>query len=315
MESCRRCSFSTVVEIPVVAQRQVWDCKLRENRRLSTVQFSVIFQGELITQVMSSCKLVSVTDVASPMFCDHTHPSSSLRNNNKNNKAVYPKRAHFSLCVTCDCEMDLSWLPVTRAAQRRRGPGRVDAPLLKRTGWPGPGSGYEKKYTAEFWENPLPRLQVCSTSFSTTTSHLPPVRGLTVSLTSGRRSESRGASWSRSSTQYPSRFSTPLCRRWWTQWWKCWRSSTSRCLTSSRSSKCPRSVSTRFRRAPLSLAPQMAAQLVEVPLIEFIVFRRHAGELGIAVCRDARDTRMMRVHDTGWRDTASPGRYTNTGHR
>ena len=56
---------------PTVAQRQDWGCKLRENRRLST--------GALITQVMSSCKVVSVTDVASPMFCGHTHPSSSLR--------------------------------------------------------------------------------------------------------------------------------------------------------------------------------------------------------------------------------------------
>ena len=35
-------------------------------------------------------------------------------------QAVYPKRAHFSLCVTCDCEMDPSGQP-TSAAQRRRG--------------------------------------------------------------------------------------------------------------------------------------------------------------------------------------------------
>ena len=60
--------------------------------------------------------------------------------------------------------------------------------------------------------------------------------------------------------------------------------------------------------------PQTAEQLVEVPVIEFIVFRRHAGELGIAVCRDTRTTWMMRVYDTGWSDTAGPGRYTNTGH-
>ena len=63
------------------------------------------------------------------------------------------------------------------------------------------------------------------------------------------------------------------------------------------------------------LEPQMAEQLVAVPVIEFIVFRRLQGELGIAVCRDARTTCIMRVHDTGWRDTTSPGRYTNTGHR
>ena len=37
----------------------------------------------------------------------------------------------------------------------------------------------------------------------------------------GRRSETRGASWSRSSIPHPSsRFSTPSYRRWWTQWWK-----------------------------------------------------------------------------------------------
>ena len=46
--------------------------------------------------------------------------------------------------------------------------------------------------------------------------------------------------------------------------------------------------------------PQTAEQLVAVPVIEFIVFRRHEGELGIAVCRDARTTWMMRAHDTGW---------------
>ena len=35
---------------------------------------------------MSSCKLVSVTDVASPMFCGHIHPvQGTLRNNNNNN--------------------------------------------------------------------------------------------------------------------------------------------------------------------------------------------------------------------------------------
>ena len=35
-------------------------------------------------------------------------------------QAVYPKRAHFSLCVTCGCETDPSGQP-TCAAQRRRG--------------------------------------------------------------------------------------------------------------------------------------------------------------------------------------------------
>ena len=61
--------------------------------------------------------------------------------------------------------------------------------------------------------------------------------------------------------------------------------------------------------------PQMAEQLVAVPVIQFIIFRRHEGELGIAVCRDTRTTWMMCVYDTGWSDTASPGRCTNIGHR
>ena len=78
-------------------------------------------------------------------------------------------------------------------------------------------------------------------------------RGLTASLVSGRRSESRGESWSRSLTRHPSfLFSTILSRSWWTPWWKCGRSSTTCCLTSSRSSKCPRFFLTRFRSAPLS---------------------------------------------------------------
>ena len=97
-----RCySSSTVVDIPVVVvqtalggvvavavhrqsstfqlwRRGNWGCKLRENRRLSTgaVFSSAVsqqfFRGKLITQVMSYCLSVPVTDVASPMFCGHT---------------------------------------------------------------------------------------------------------------------------------------------------------------------------------------------------------------------------------------------------
>ena len=89
---CRCCSLSTVVDIPVVVVQTVhgevpqlqffdcrrnsscgaeavWGCKLRENRRLSTgAVFFHSFRGELITQVMSSWKLVSVTDVTSRCF-------------------------------------------------------------------------------------------------------------------------------------------------------------------------------------------------------------------------------------------------------
>ena len=47
---------------------------------------------------------------------------------------------------------------------------------------------------------------------------------MTGSPTSGSRSESRGASWSRLSTLCPSSSSsTFLCRSRWTQWWKCRR--------------------------------------------------------------------------------------------
>ena len=57
--SCRRCSFSTVVEMPVVAQRHDWSCKLRENsstfHECSFQRF--FFRCELITQVMSSISL------------------------------------------------------------------------------------------------------------------------------------------------------------------------------------------------------------------------------------------------------------------
>ena len=63
------------------------------------------------------------------------------------------------------------------------------------------------------------------------------------------------------------------------------------------------------------LEPQMAEQLVPVPGFGFVFFRRYDGALGLGVVRAAGHTWFMRVHDIGWRDTASPGRYTNTGHR
>ena len=63
------------------------------------------------------------------------------------------------------------------------------------------------------------------------------------------------------------------------------------------------------------LKPQMAEQLVDVPGFEFVFVRRAEGALCLGVVRAAGHTWAMRVHDTGWRDTASPGRYINTGHR
>ena len=124
------------------------------------------------------------------------------------------------------------------------------------------------KYTATFRKHPPPRSPARGTSALTTMTacRSSGARGLTASLASGRRSESRGASWSRSSTQHPPfRFSTilSLCRRWWTQWWKSFASSSrvGRWLPSrlgtvrtSRLSKCPRFFSTRLRPAPLFLS-------------------------------------------------------------
>ena len=63
------------------------------------------------------------------------------------------------------------------------------------------------------------------------------------------------------------------------------------------------------------LEPQMAEQLVRVPVFEYVGLRRSEGALGIAIVLAAGHTWFMRMHDTGWRDTASPGRCTNTGHR
>ena len=71
------------------------------------------------------------------------------RKQQQQQQAVYPKRAHVSLCVTCGCVMECCSAAkkattarclVARAAIDRRGPGRVYAPLLKRTE-DGPGRG------------------------------------------------------------------------------------------------------------------------------------------------------------------------------
>ena len=61
--------------------------------------------------------------------------------------------------------------------------------------------------------------------------------------------------------------------------------------------------------------PQTAEQLVEVLGFDFVFVRHIEGASSIAVCRAVGHTWGMNVHDTGWSDTAGPGRYTNTGHR
>ena len=63
------------------------------------------------------------------------------------------------------------------------------------------------------------------------------------------------------------------------------------------------------------LEPQTAEQLVEVLGFDFVFVRHIEGASSIAVCRAAGHTWGFNVHDTGWSDTAGPGRYTNIGHR
>ena len=71
-----------------------------------------------------------------------------------------------------------------------------------------------------------------------------------------------------------------------------------------------------YRRFVDSLRqPQTAEQLVEVLGFDFVFVRHIEGASRIAVCRAAGHTWGVHVHDTGWSDTADPGRYTNTGHR
>ena len=56
---------------------------------------------------MSFCEFVSVTDVASSMFCDHTHPSSSLRNNDDDGDGDGDDDAH--LLVGSATEIGFQW--------------------------------------------------------------------------------------------------------------------------------------------------------------------------------------------------------------
>ena len=92
-----------------------------------------------------------------------------------------------------------------RTSDRRNGPCRVSAPQRTAPGdGKGRGVGSKVHYTAKFWKHPPPRSPARSTSFSTTTAcRSSGARGLTVSSTSGRRGESRGALWSRSPTLCP----------------------------------------------------------------------------------------------------------------
>ena len=118
-------------------------------------------------------------------------------------------------------------------------------------------------------------------------------------------------------------------RRWWTRWWKCGRSSTSRCLTSSRSSKCPK------YPLPVNLAGAVCVsreQLVEVPVPSFrdcviqqtlssVVLSRHLDADGCEWCHCSGPRGLYwwlsGTQHAQWTLpeglTASPGRKINTG--
>ena len=125
-----------------------------------------------------------------------------------------------------------------------------------------------------------------------------------------------------------------LCRRWWTSCRKSSSSSSHCLLLPSRSKKCPRSLLRTPSRSERR-APQLAKQLVEVPVPSFstCAIATSSAEEGImALARDATGRTLFHVRGprgaywwlSGSRHvqwpppegiTASPGRCTNTGHR
>ena len=130
-----------------------------------------------------------------------------------------------------------------RKSDRSNGPCRVSAP--QRTApedGKGRGRSTETQYTAKFREHLLPTSPEHSTFRLTTmtvcrSSGAP---GMTATTRSGRRSGFCGTLWSRLETSLLGcLLLTPLCRRWWTSWRMCCRSSIS--LSLRRRSKCPRS--------------------------------------------------------------------------
>ena len=150
-------------------------------------------------------------------------------------------------------------------------------------------------------------------------------RGLTASLASCRRSESRGASWSRSSTQHRSfLFSTILilCRRWWTPWWKSvasssyvgrWLPSKLGTVWTSWFSKCPRIFSTRLRPPPLFLSRRQQnswLQCLGSSSLSSDVLKAHSAWPSRALLGKRGPCLCMTLGAT-----ASPRRYINTGHR
>ena len=173
-----------------------------------------------------------------------------------------------------------------RTSDRRNGPCRVSAP--QRTA-PEDGKGRSVGST--------PRSPARSTSFSTMMACRSSVaRSLIVSLASGHRSESSGALWSRSLIPCrSSRSSTPVCRRWWTRWWKCWRFSTTLCLTSTRSSKCPRSVCTRSHPARIHRQPRAVKKILGKAEVVAVVDVLVSKQLKLQMSSPVDSGRRLRV--------------------
>ena len=106
--------------------------------------------------------------------------------------------------------------------ERRHGPVRVQ--VHEGRGWTGLGCGNEQHYTTRPSSGAShPRRQALSTFLLTSKKCLPPGRGLTASLASGRKSRSSGTPWSTLSTSCAvvprCKFSLHLCRRWWNSCW------------------------------------------------------------------------------------------------
>ena len=106
----------------------------------------------------------------------------------------------------------------------------------------GPGEEYETQCTAKFRKHSSPRARQHFTLDDDDDDSVPELGGFrpAASTRSGRRSGFCGTSWSRLETSLLGcLLLTPLCRRWWTSWRMCCRSSIS--LSLRRRSKCPRS--------------------------------------------------------------------------
>ena len=197
-------------------------------------------------------------------------------------------------------------------------------------GCPGAGSGYEKKFTAEFRKNPPPRSPARGTSASTT---------MTACWSSKKPRPDQLSAVSGPQERVPRRIveqiddSAPVVPSlhdpepqmeeqsvevllFFLQRWQVAAEQTENCERRLVIDVPKISPDQTLQRLGDSLRqPQTAQKLVEVPGFEFVFVRRVEGAHSTAVCRAAGHTWTMRVHDTGWSDTAAPGRFSNTGHR